>query len=217
MTCLRSLQVCRCVTPFPRPSLGPGSGLACTGHCRGQAGACPVGCREGPRCVGERRLGARAVSQLLFLSVFSPCGEPSYCHCLLLPSSFLFSHLLPHPLLLFPPVSSFCTAFLDLLPWSPFRGGHGPGVCDLGSSDSSCFIFLSGAMAWGVTNRGFVSVSPQPPRSAVPPCVAPHPWPTHSSGKAHQSLRLPNTPHPRKSSRSRSSACLMTRLSLRSA
>lgn len=176
-----------------------------------------MGHAEGPRCAGERRPHAWAVSRLLFLSVFLPCGKPSYHHCLLLPSSFLFSHLLPHLPLLSPLVSSFCTVFLDLLPWSLFWGGRGPGVCDLGSSDSSCFIFPSGSMAWGVTNHGFVSVSPQTPCSAVPPCVAPHPRPTHSSGKAHQSLRLPNTPHPRKSSRSRSSACLMTRLSLRSA
>jgi len=54
-------------------------------------------------------------------------------------------------------------------------------------------------------------------RLARPQPGPPSPSPHLSSGKGHQSLRLPNTPRPRRSSQSRSSACLMTRLSLRSA
>lgn len=175
-----------------------------------------------PRCAGEwrpeRRRGAWAVSLLLFVS------QPSYWVVSPPMATPFFFPLLSSPSLVssFPSLFSFLSAQCF---WTSCRGRVAIVLVSvLGNSDYSCFICLSclgGAIAWDVTNHGFVSISPpfptRPPCSAVPPCVVSHPLLNRSSGKAHQSLRLPNTPHQRRSSRSRSSAYLMTPLSLRSA
>lgn len=134
-------------------------------------------------------------------------------------SPFLLTSLavLSFPFYFSPSFSISSAVFLDLLPRSPSWDGPKSGVPVQGATSLPYLVFFSCwvGLWWAVTHGHFVFVSLTPTLCCAS-CAA-FRLLTHSSGKAHRSLRPPNTPHPRRSSRSRSSACLMTRLSLRSA